>query len=108
MKAKMDIHQAKMEAAIHSIRSELEETIKHQVEDVLSCVDQKTQGLCKELTENIDETQVDLQATRTSVDMRTKSLLETITDTREHLREELGLMIQGEAQMTKTLTDTKR
>jgi predicted nuclease with TOPRIM domain len=27
--AKMDIHQEKMEAAIHSIRSELEETIKH-------------------------------------------------------------------------------
>jgi hypothetical protein len=28
MKAKKDIHQEKMEAAIHSIRSELEETIK--------------------------------------------------------------------------------
>jgi hypothetical protein len=43
---------------------------------------------------------VDLQAIRTSVDMRIKSLLETITDTREHLREKLGLMIQGKAQMT--------
>jgi hypothetical protein len=31
-----------MEAAVHSIRSELEETIKRRVEDVLLCVDQKT------------------------------------------------------------------
>jgi hypothetical protein len=29
MKAKMDIHQEKMEATIHTIRSELEELIKH-------------------------------------------------------------------------------
>jgi hypothetical protein len=43
---------------------------------------------------------------RTSVDTRIKSLLETIIDTREHVHEELGLMIQGEAQMTKTLLDT--
>jgi hypothetical protein len=35
MKAKMDTHQEKMKAAVHSIRSELEQTIKHQVEDVL-------------------------------------------------------------------------
>ena len=34
MKTKMDMHQQKMETAIHSIRSELEETIKHRVEDV--------------------------------------------------------------------------
>jgi predicted nucleotide-binding protein (sugar kinase/HSP70/actin superfamily) len=39
--------QGKMEAAIHSIRSELEKIIKHRVEDVLSCVDQKKQGLRK-------------------------------------------------------------
>jgi hypothetical protein len=37
--------------------------------------------------------------------MQTKSLLDTITDTREHLHEELGFMIQVEAQM-KTLIDT--
>jgi hypothetical protein len=35
MKTKMDIHQEKMEAMIHSIWSELEQTIKHQVEDIL-------------------------------------------------------------------------
>jgi uncharacterized membrane-anchored protein YjiN (DUF445 family) len=95
IKAKVDIQQEKMEAAIHSIWSELGETIKHWVEDVLSCVDQKIQGLHKELTETIYETQVDLQAIRTSVDMQTESLLEAITNTREHLHKELGLMILG-------------
>jgi hypothetical protein len=39
IKAKVDIHQEKMEAAIHSIPFELEETIKHRVKDVLSYVD---------------------------------------------------------------------
>jgi hypothetical protein len=63
----MDKHQEKMEAATQFIRSELE-VIKHRVEDVLSCVDQKKQGLRKELTEKIEETQVDLQAVKTSVD----------------------------------------
>jgi hypothetical protein len=58
MEAKMNICQEKMEAAIHSIRSELEETIKHRMEAVLLCVDKQTQGLCKELTETIDKTQV--------------------------------------------------
>jgi hypothetical protein len=55
MKANMDIHQEKMETAMHSIRSELEETIKYRVEDVLSCVDQKTQCLRKKPTEKITE-----------------------------------------------------
>jgi hypothetical protein len=82
MKAKMDIHQKKMEAAKHFTRSELEETIKLRVEDVLSCVDQKTQGLLRELTEKIHETQVDLQAVKKSLDTRTKSLQETLADTK--------------------------
>jgi hypothetical protein len=60
MKAKMDIHQVKMEAAIHSIRSEFEETMKHWGEVVLACVDQRTQALRKELNVKIDETQVDV------------------------------------------------
>lgn len=47
----MDIHQEKMEAAIQSVQSELEETIKHWVEDILSCVNPKMQGLYEELTE---------------------------------------------------------
>jgi hypothetical protein len=48
---------------------------------------------------------VNLWTIRTSVDTRTKSFLETITDTKEHLHEELSLTVQGEAQMTKTLID---
>jgi hypothetical protein len=56
MKAKMDIHQEKIEATIHSIRSELEETIKYRVEDVLSCVNQKRQGIRKELAGKTDKT----------------------------------------------------
>jgi hypothetical protein len=67
---------------------------------VLLCVDQKIQVFHKELTKT-DETQVDLQTTGMSVDMRTKSLLETTKNTREHLHKELSLMIQCEAQMTK-------
>jgi hypothetical protein len=35
------MYQENMEAALHSMWSELKETIKHHVEDVLSCVDQK-------------------------------------------------------------------
>jgi hypothetical protein len=55
IKAKLDIHQKKMETATHSIRFKLE-TMKHWVKDVLSCVKQKTQGLRKELTKKVDET----------------------------------------------------
>jgi hypothetical protein len=79
-----------------------------QVEDVLSYVDQKTQGLCKKLTKNIDETRVDLKAIRMSVDMLTKDLLHTIIDTREHFHEELGLIFQVETQLSKMLIDTTR
>jgi hypothetical protein len=51
LKAKMDIHQEKTEAAVHSIRSGLEDTIEHRVEDILSCVDQEMQDFRKELAE---------------------------------------------------------
>jgi hypothetical protein len=44
------------EATIHFIQSKSEETIKHRVEDILLCVDHKTQGLHEEFTEKIDET----------------------------------------------------
>jgi hypothetical protein len=106
MKVKIDIHQEKMESTVHSIRSELEETIKHRVEDVLSCVDQNTQDLRKELNEKTDKTKVELQAIRLSVNTRTKCLLKTIIGARKHFHGEFGLMIQGETQMTKTLMDT--
>jgi hypothetical protein len=82
MEARMGIHQEKMEATVHSTWSESKETIKHRMEDVLSCVDQKKQGLCNQLTEKIDETQVDLQAVKTSISTWTGSLKGDITDTR--------------------------
>jgi hypothetical protein len=40
------------------------------------------QALRKKLTEKIDETQVDLQAIRASIDTQTRSLLETVTQGR--------------------------
>jgi hypothetical protein len=109
MKAKMDILQEKMEAAIHSNWSELEENIKHWVEDVLLCVNQKTQGLRKEVTEKIDVTQVALQVAKTSIDTWTRSLKGDITDTKKdfheatantwnNLHEELNLMLHVKAQ----------
>jgi hypothetical protein len=73
MNAKMDMHQENMEATMHSIRSELEETIKHEMEDILSYVNLQTQGFCKELIEKIDKTQVDLQTVKMPLDMWTKS-----------------------------------
>jgi hypothetical protein len=72
--SQVDIHQEKMEVTIHSIRSELEEIIKHWVEDVLSCVDQKMQGLHKELAKKSNEIQVGLQATKASINTWTGSL----------------------------------
>jgi hypothetical protein len=71
-------------------------------------VDQKAYASARNLPRNIDVTQVDLQAKRTSVDTRTKNHLETITDTRKYLHRDLGLMIQVETQMAKTLIDTTR
>jgi hypothetical protein len=91
MKTKMDVHKEKMETAIYSIRSELEETIKHRVED-LWCVDQKTQDLGKELTERNQETHVDLQVVNTSLDARTMSLQATLADTKNDLHEEAPTM----------------
>jgi F0F1-type ATP synthase membrane subunit b/b' len=76
MNAEVDIHQEKIEAVIQSILSKLEENIKHRMEDNLSYVDQKMQGLCKGLTKKIDETQVDLQAIKTFLDTWMKSLQE--------------------------------
>jgi actin-like ATPase involved in cell morphogenesis len=83
MKAKMDIHREKMEVAVCSIWSELEGAINHRVENILLSVEQKLQGLCKELTGKIEETQVDLQAVNTSIDTWTRSLKGDITDVKD-------------------------
>jgi hypothetical protein len=58
----------KTEAAIHSMRLELEETIRYRIENVMTRVNQETQSLQKELTEKIDKRQVELQAVDVSLD----------------------------------------
>jgi hypothetical protein len=52
------------------------------------------QDFCKEFTEKIDETQVNLQAVKTSIDTWTGSLKGDIASTKK----ELDLMFQVEAQ----------
>jgi hypothetical protein len=47
--------------------------------------------------------QADLRAVKTSLDMRTKTLQESLADTRNDLQEELGLMFQDEARTTNSL-----
>jgi exonuclease VII large subunit len=61
--AQVDRHQEKMENAMHSIRSE---SIRHRIEKAMTCVDHKTQGLHKELSEKIDKTQVELKTMKTT------------------------------------------
>lgn len=57
------------------------------MEDVLSCVKQNTQGLTKELTKKTDETQVDLQTVKTSIDTWTRSLKGDIMGTNKDYHE---------------------
>jgi hypothetical protein len=45
----------KDEAAIQSMRSELDETIRHQMENVMTCVTREMQNLHKEVTEKIEK-----------------------------------------------------
>jgi hypothetical protein len=109
IKAKMGIHQEMTEAPMHSIRSELEETIGWTTSVVSRT---KTQRLRKDLSEKIDETELDLQAVKTSVNMWTGILKDNITDrkknfhkdvknTRNDLYEELDLMFQVEVRAIK-------
>lgn len=78
----------RLEVTIETIQSMLEETIKHQVEDALAPVDQRTQGLCDELNKNNEQMQLGLQAIMISLVHRiqgaeinvqtTKTLVETM------------------------------
>jgi hypothetical protein len=58
--AKTDVKLKEMSKEILSIRSELEKTIQHQIENVMMRVKHVTQSLQKEVTERIEKTQVDL------------------------------------------------
>jgi hypothetical protein len=110
MEVKIKCSQEETETAIHYVRSELEETIKHRVEDVLACVDKRTQGLCKELNEKIEETQENLQTVKTSIDTWTGSLKVNITEAKKDFYEAKAntrndLMLQVETQTTKALIE---
>jgi hypothetical protein len=45
----MEAYLEKMKAAINSIQTELEGTIKHRVEDILTSIDWQSQSLLEEL-----------------------------------------------------------
>jgi hypothetical protein len=62
-----------------------------------------TQSLRKELAEKIKETQVDLQAVKTSFDTRTKDLLQTATNKREPMHTLLDLFHSEDDGPTKKL-----
>jgi hypothetical protein len=76
-----------MEAAMYSIWSELEGTIKHLLKDSLASVDQQTQGLRKKPYKKTEQMQSGLQGAMTSLDHKmqgtqidiqtTKALVET-------------------------------
>jgi hypothetical protein len=76
---------AKMDATIQSIWSEIQETIHDQVENVRAELNQKTEALHIELTDTYN----DLQAVKKSFDKHTTGVMETIRYTREHLEIQL-------------------
>jgi UTP-glucose-1-phosphate uridylyltransferase len=98
--------QEERDAVINLIQAELEESMKHGVEDIVVCVDQRTQGLCKDHNKRNNETLVDLKAVKTPLDKKMKSLQETLADMRNNLHKELDLMFQVKAKTTKALIET--
>jgi hypothetical protein len=85
MNSKMDGKQAEMRSTVCAVRSELEETIQHEMKDMLSYVDQKTQNLRKELTETIETTQMELQTVEVSLDKRTRDVKGKIAPIKEDI-----------------------
>jgi hypothetical protein len=71
-------------------------------------VNHVTQSLQKEMIEGIENTQVDLETVKTSLDTPTKFLVESISDIRKGLHEEFGLIFQVEAQTTKALIEANQ
>jgi hypothetical protein len=71
-----------MKATINSIQSELEQTIKNLVEDILTSINQQTKCLHEELHMKMEEKQVEL---KTSLDMWTRNLCKEVADTRTDL-----------------------
>jgi predicted component of viral defense system (DUF524 family) len=92
-----------MEAAIHSIRSELDEKIQHCIEKVMMCVNHKTQNFHKELNERIEITQVELWSVEVSLDTQARKLQEDLaTIGYDHLRDYNLTHIKVQAMRNKT------
>jgi predicted component of type VI protein secretion system len=75
-------NQEKMEAMVHSMRSELDETIQHQIKNIMTHVNCKTQSLQKELTKKIEKTQVELQAVEVFLNTQARKLEEDLATIR--------------------------
>jgi hypothetical protein len=58
METKLKCNQEERKAAINSIRAELEETMKHRVEDVLAYTDQRKRGLREKIDTKMKQTQL--------------------------------------------------
>jgi hypothetical protein len=71
------------------------------VQDWFQNNSQEMQELHKQLAEEVDEIWMDLQAVKTSFDTQNSSLQETLADTRNNLHEDLGLMLQVQAETMK-------
>jgi hypothetical protein len=68
------VRHGRMEAAMHSMRSDTERSVQKQMEDVLSVLDHKTQSLQMDLTEKFKSTQVKLETIELSLGVETNNL----------------------------------
>jgi cob(I)alamin adenosyltransferase len=67
-----------MKAAMQSMRSELDETIRHKIEKAMTNISRETYNIQTELTENFEKTKVKLQAVDVSLDTQVKKLQENL------------------------------
>jgi hypothetical protein len=96
MRSTVEAIEEKM-AAIHSIQSELQETIQHEMKGLLWYVIQKTQNLRIELMETIEKTQMGLHTVKVSFNQQTNmrrrgkiaSITEDITSNKRRFQSQL-------------------
>jgi hypothetical protein len=92
-------------APINPTQCELDKTIKNEVEVVLASVNQRPQGISKELDKKTEEKQTGLQVEKKSLYTQKKGLLGDMGDMRKDLHDELCLKIQVEIQTTNILVE---
>jgi uncharacterized membrane-anchored protein YhcB (DUF1043 family) len=94
---------------MNSVHAEMEETIKHRVDDVLTSVDLQTQGLCKELDSKMEGIQLELQVVTASLDVRTQSLRDVLSARIEETQRDLEMSFGTRTgSLYEEMTDTKR